>query len=184
MFLGFPWQSVSGGRFPVFRDKHTGLLKAVKRSMCMFMSKPNWVLKWSGITRQSQKKHHIYILKWSRSCSNEMSDQDECSSKAPRAPLKLFRYMAEGKLYTSGNSHVISTVREQTVEQRASKLAKRDTSLRLELQWSRTCKNPPRNGNSTHDCPRLQGLCGGYSQILRMSLNHILQDSYWTQTEL
>lgn len=113
-----------------------------------------------------------------------MSDQDECSSRAPRAHLKLFRCMAKGKLYTSGNSHVISTVREQTVEQRASKLAQRDTSLRLELQWSRTCKNPPRNGNSTHDCPRLQGLCGGYSQILRMSLNHILQDSYWTQTEL
>lgn len=41
--------------------------------------------------------------------------------------------MAKGKLYTSGNSHVISTVREQTVEQRAGKLAQRDTSLLSEL---------------------------------------------------
>lgn len=40
-------------------------------------------------------------------------------------PLGLLTHMANGKLYTSGNGNVISTVRKQTVEQRASRLTQR-----------------------------------------------------------
>lgn len=92
------------------------------------------------------------------------------------------RYMAKGKLYTSGNSHVISTVHEQTVEQRAGKLAQRDTSLLSELHWRETCKNPPnvKNGNSTHDCPHLQACV----RIIDKFYEWVLTTSFQTASEL
>ncbi len=87
--------------------------------------------------------------------------------------------MAKAKLYTSGNGNVISTVRMQTVEQRASRLTPRHLpSFRATVKHVKTAKFY----NSTHDCPHFQSLREGYSQILRMSLNHILYDSELNQT--
>lgn len=106
--FGFPTAARLWRGFPVLRDKHAGLLK-VENSSC---SCQNDILS-IKLVRQLQ-------------ATAKGSDTSTSWNEADHAEMKWSvrgepRYIAKGKPYTSGNSHVISTVHEQTVEQRASK---------------------------------------------------------------